>query len=336
MTLEVRPPGPVRTTPDERPPVSVETPTPTSDASPGPVGIIGLGLMGRPIAVNLAAAGYDVRAWNRRHVDLAAAQANPPGGGSIRLVDDAAELGRSCPVVLSLLPDLPPLEAMLPELLGEGSAVTTLVVMSTVSPVRVAELAAELAGRGVEVVDAPMSGGVAGAEAATLSLMIGGPTSTMGELVPMFQHIGTTVMRLGDVGAGSLAKACNQMVVAGTLVALAEAMVLAERSGLDRGAVLDILGGGLAASEVLRQKKDALATDDFTPSGPARYLLKDLTFARDAAAARDTALPQLDVLRGLFDILVADGEGDADSAVVLDTLRRVSRENPPTDAATGR
>ena len=290
-----------------------------------PVGVIGLGLMGRPIAVNLAAAGRDVLAWNRRDVGLSPTETRPDGGGSLRAVKDLGELGRACPVVLSLLPDLPPLEALLPELLGEGSRVRTLVVMSTVSPVRVAELATDLAERGVTVLDAPMSGGVAGAEAGTLSIMIGGPSAAVAELDPLFHAIGTTVVRLGDVGAGSLAKACNQMVVAGTLTALAEAMVLAERSGLDRAAVLGILGGGLAASEVLTQKKHALATDDFTPSGPARYLLKDLTFARDAAAARDTSLPQLDVLRSLFDTLVADGEGDADSAVVLDTLRRLSR-----------
>ena len=299
----------------------------------GPVGVIGLGLMGRPIAVNLAAAGHDVLAWNRRDVGLSPTETRPDGGGSLRVVEDLGELGRACPVVLSLLPDLPPLEALLPELLGEGSQVRTLVVMSTVSPVRVAALAADLAERGVTVLDAPMSGGVAGAEAGTLSIMIGGPSAAVAELDLLFHAIGTTVVRLGDVGAGSLAKACNQMVVAGTLTALAEAMVLAERSGLDRSAVLDILGAGLAASEVLTQKKRALATDDFTPSGPARYLLKDLTFARDAAAARDTALPQLDVLRSLFDTLVTDGEGDADSAVVLDTLRRTSRQSQPPATA---
>ncbi len=299
-----------------------------SRATREPVGVIGLGLMGRPIAINLAAAGHDVLAWNRRDVALSQAQTRPGSGGSIRTAADVGELGRACPVVLSLLPDLPPLEALLPELLGAGSRVATLVVMSTVSPVRVAELAADLAAQGVTVLDAPMSGGVAGAQAATLSIMIGGPSAIVAELDPLFHHIGTTVVRLGDVGAGSLAKACNQMVVAGTLTALAEAMVLAERSGLDRAAVLDILHGGLAASQVLTQKRHALAADDFTPSGPARYLLKDLTFAHDAAAALDTALPQLDVLRGLFDTLVADGEGDADSAVVLDTLRRLSRPTP--------
>lgn len=306
--------------------------TDVNDA-PEPVGVLGLGLMGRPIAVNLAAAGYDVRATNLLPVEFPAEQADPPGAGSIRVVEDAAAVGRACPVVFSLLPDLPPLEGLLPLLLGPESQVRTLVVMSTVSPVRVAEFAAQLATRGVDVVDAPMSGGVAGAEAGTLSLMVGATQDAADRVWPLLHVLGTTVLRLGDVGAGSLAKACNQMVVAGTLVALAEAMVLAERSGLDRGAVLDILAGGLANSEVLRQKRDALSTDDFTPSGPARFLVKDLTFAQEAGASTGTRLPQVEVLRELFVRLVDDGEGDRDSAVVLDTLRRVSREG--RDAPVG-
>lgn len=290
-------------------------------ASAGPVGVLGLGLMGLPVAANLARSGRTVRAWNRRGVGV-------PADVELLLGDEGlAAVGATCPIVLSLLPDLPPLEAVLPALLGEGHAVRTLVVMSTVSPVRIAELARELGARGVDVVDAPMSGGVAGAQAGTLSIMVGGAPEPVTAAMPLLHAVGTTVVHLGDVGAGSLAKACNQMVVAGTLTALAEAMVLAERGGLDRTQVLDVLGGGLAASEVLTQKARALATDDFTPSGPARYLLKDLTFARDAAAAAGTALPQLDVLRGLFDTLVADGDGDLDNTAVLDTLRRVSRRS---------
>ena len=155
--------------------------------------------------------------------------------------------------------------------------------------------------------------------------MVGGAGAAVARVLPVLQAVGTTVVRLGEVGAGSLAKACNQMVVAATLTALAEAVILAERSGLDRGVVLDLLAGGLAASAVLDQKRHALAADDFTPSGPARYLLKDLTFARDAATSLATRLPQLDTLRHLFDELVTSGDGDQDAAVVLQTLRHLGR-----------
>ena len=293
-----------------------------------PVGVLGLGLMGRPVAANIARAGIPVFAWNRSRV--------APIDG-VTLVDSVAELGRRCATVLVLLPDLPQLVPLLGTgtpaagadqtasagLLGAGHRVRTLVVMSTCSPVAVREMAGALAPLGVDVVDAPMSGGVLGAERATLSIMVGGTEEAVGRVRPVLQAAGSTVTRLGDVGAGSLAKACNQMVVAATLTALAEAMVLAEREGLDRDAVLGVLSGGLAASEVLDQKRHALSTDDFTPSGPARYLLKDLGFASDVAAASGRPLPRpARASRGVFDALVAQGLGDLDAAAVLQTVRQ--------------
>lgn len=296
-----------------------------------PVGVLGLGLMGRPVAASIARAGIPVFAWNRSRI-------GPIDG--VTLVDSVAELGRRCPTVLSLLPDLPQLGPLLGPpvagaerpvpagLLGAGHRVRTLVVMSTCSPVAVRELAATLAGLGVDVVDAPMSGGVLGAERATLSIMVGGPREAVERVRPVLAAAGSTVTRLGDVGAGSLAKACNQMVVAATLTALAEAMILAEREGLPRDAVLEVLAGGLAASEVLNQKRHALSTDDFTPSGPARYLLKDLGFASDVAAASGGPLPVLQALRGVFDALVAQGLGDLDAAAVLQTVRQLGLEAP--------
>ena len=284
-----------------------------------PVGVLGLGLMGRPVAASIARAGTAVFAWNR-------SPAQPPEG--VTLVGSVAELGRRCPTALVLLPDLPQLVPLLAGLLGPGPVVRTLVVMSTCSPVAVRELAESLAGLGVDVVDAPMSGGVIGAERATLSIMVGGPHEAVERVRPALASAGSTVTRLGDVGAGSLAKACNQMVVAATLTALAEAMVLAEREGLDRDAVLGVLAGGLAASEVLNQKRQALATDDFTPSGPARYLLKDLGFAIDVASASGGALPLMQALRGVFEALVEQGLGDLDAAAVLQTVRQWSPSTP--------
>lgn len=283
------------------------------DAS-DPVGVLGLGLMGRPVAASIARAGMSVLAWNRSPVQA---------DDGVTLVESVAELGRRCPTVLVLLPDLPQLEPLLGKgLLETGKVLRTLVIMSTCSPVAVRELAATLAGHGVDVVDAPMSGGVLGAERATLSIMVGGAPQVVERVRPVLAAAGSTITRLGDVGAGSLAKACNQMVVAATLTALAEAMVLAEREGLDRDAVLGVLSGGLAASEVLDQKRHALASDDFTPSGPARYLLKDLGFASDVAAASGITLPLLQALRAVFETLVAQGLGDLDAAAVLQTVRQ--------------
>ncbi|MGV1008135.1 MAG: NAD(P)-dependent oxidoreductase [Dermatophilaceae bacterium] len=290
-----------------------------------PVGVIGLGLMGRPVAASIARAGLAVFAWNRSPV-------TPPDG--VALVDSVTELGRRCPTVLVVLPDLPQLAPLLGTqvagvdrpaptgLLSAGHRVHTLVVMSTCSPVAVRELAAALAPRGVDVLDAPMSGGVLGAQQATLSIMVGGAAEALERVRPVLDAAASTVTRLGEVGAGSIAKACNQLVVAATLTALAEAMVLAEREGLDRDTVLGVLSGGLAASEVLRQKRHALASDDFTPSGPARYLLKDLGFASDVASVGGGPLPVLGALHTVFEALVAQGLGDLDAAAVLQTVRQ--------------
>jgi len=278
-----------------------------------PVGVLGLGLMGRPVAASVARRGIPVLAWNRRPIA-------PPTG--VNLVGSVAELGRRCPTVLVLLPDLPQLIPLLEGgLLEPGHAVRTLVIMSTSSPVAVRELARSLGSSGIDVVDAPMSGGVLGAERATLSIMVGGTEGAVERVRPVLAAAGSTVTRLGEVGAGSLAKACNQMVVAATLTGLAEAMVLAEREGLDRGAVLGVLSGGLAASEVLDQKRHALSTDDFTPSGPARYLLKDLGFATDVADSNGVRLPVLHALREVFATLVEQGLGDLDATAVLQTVR---------------
>ncbi|CAM5732581.1 2-hydroxy-3-oxopropionate reductase OS=Streptomyces alboniger OX=132473 GN=CP975_29035 PE=3 SV=1 [Streptomyces alboniger] len=140
--------------------------------------------------------------------------------------------------------------------------------------------------------------------------------------------MGSTVRRLGDTGAGSLAKACNQLVVAGTLVALAEAVLLGERGGLEPAALLEVLSGGLASSEVLAQKRHHLAEGDFTSSGPARYLHKDLGFVLDSAADEGVTLPVSETVAALYAAIEAQGLGDLDNSVVLGLLRDGSPNSP--------
>jgi 2-hydroxy-3-oxopropionate reductase len=232
---------------------------------------------------------------------------------------DATVALRDRDVVFCLLPDLPYLEPMLPALIDGGAQ--DLVVMSTISPTRLRELAERLRGQ-VNVLDACMSGGVAKAEDGTMSIMCGGDPVAFERLRPLLDVIGGTVELMGEVGAGAVTKACNQMVVAGTLVALAEATLVAKDNGLDAHRVLAVLGAGLAASELLDQKADKLADEDFSPSGPAKFLVKDLTFATDSAAGRP--LPSLKVSLELFKGLTESGLGDLDNTVVLEYLRRLS------------
>jgi 3-hydroxyisobutyrate dehydrogenase-like beta-hydroxyacid dehydrogenase len=299
---------------------------PSTVGLPPTVGFLGLGGMGLPMAGNLAEAGFDVLVWNRGRPPLDAA-----GAAGCRVAGRPAQVAEAAPVVVTMLPDLPEVAAVLngPDgLLAAGGtggrAMDTLVVMGTVSPVRVRALAEELRPRGITVVDAPVSGGVTGARDATLSIMAGGPADAVARVRPYLEAMGSTVRRMGDTGAGSLAKACNQLVVAGTLVALAEAVLLGERGGLEPAALLDVLAGGLAASEVLRQKRQNLAEGDFTASGPARYLHKDLGFVLDSATDTRITLPLSATVARMYGEVDAQGLGDLDNSVVLDLLRGAS------------
>ncbi|TPQ24079.1 NAD(P)-dependent oxidoreductase [Streptomyces sporangiiformans] len=290
---------------------------------PRTVGFVGLGAMGLPMAANLAKAGCDVLAWNRSRPALDAART-----AGCRTAGSPAEVGATAPVVLTMLPDLPQVVAVLDGLLCADPVIDTLVVMGTVSPVGVRKVAEELLPRGVTVVDAPVSGGVTGARDASLSIMAGGPADSVERIRPYLSAMGSTVRRMGDIGAGSLAKACNQLVVAGTLVSLAEAVLLGERGGLEPAALLDVLAGGLASSEVLAQKRHHLAESDFTPSGPARYLHKDLGFVLESAADERVLLPLSATVARLYAAVEAQGQGDLDNSVVLQHLRGRRANHP--------
>lgn len=284
----------------------------TTTPAPEHLGVLGLGHMGAPMARNLARAGHRVTGWSRtpRTVDGVTTTTDP---------DDLAD----CDTLICLLPELAHLEAMLDAgtLLPTGHLTRTLVVMSTASPRDVTALGDRLAPQ-VEVVDAPVSGGAQGAQEARLSIMVGCHADQFDRLRPVFDAVGRTVRHLGDLGAGSVTKAANQLVVAATMQALAEATLLAEHAGLDRDEVLEVLAGGLASSELLAQRRHALATDDFTPTAAARLFVKDLRYAREAGGA--LPLPVRDAVAAQFDATIADGLGERDMAVLLETLRRQS------------
>ena len=172
-----------------------------------------------------------------------------------------------------------------------------LVVMGTVSPVAIKELGKKLSTFGVHLVDAPVSGGDVGAKNGTLSIMVGGSVDEFNTLKPIFEKIGSTVKHLGPLGAGEMAKACNQIVVAVTLSALAEAVTLGRKAGLDTKTLLDILAGGLANSQVLNVKREKIESGDFTPGGSADFQLKDIRFALEAGASTGTYLPTTETVK---------------------------------------
>ena len=286
------------------------------DLTPGAVGVIGLGAMGAPMTANLLKRyGTTVRITGRsreRHLGLIKAGA--------RWCSSPHELAEGCDVVLLMLPDLPEVEAVLDGadgLLAARPDDLVLVISSTSSPTGVRELADRLQTRtagAVRVVDAPVSGGVDGATAGTLSIMVGGAERDVARVLPVLAACGTPV-HLGPLGAGQVAKACNQMIVAATILALGESTVLAERSGLDLATLSELLAGGYAGSRILATRGERIVTEDYSPSGVAKYMIKDLDFATAVAETTGTHPVLLPALKAAFDELSARGLGDYDIAV---------------------
>ena len=298
----------------------------TRPTTPASAGFVGLGLMGAPMAANLLKAGWPVTAWNR----------------SIAAVDDFVGLGgsraanvaalRDEPVIIFMLPDLSYIEEAASGLLDEWRLApplpgTLVVVMSSVSPVGVRAFGlavAEASSGNAIVLDAPVSGGTEGAQRGTLAIMAGGPIEHFERLRPVLEAMGTKVRRLGELGSGSLAKACNQLIVGTTTAALAEAAELAERSGMDVESLFDVLSGGLAASRVLEFVGPRLAAKDYAPTGPAKFMHKDLSFVMASAAAAGTQVPMAAAAVELYGELKAQGLGDQDLAVVRQAIANLS------------
>ena len=296
---------------------------------PTEVSLLGLGRMGEPIARRLLAALGSLTVWNR-----SAGKAAQLGRAGARVVACPADAATA--ITLTVLTDLQDVEQLLDGEAGllagwaaSGVQRPVLVVHGTVSPAGLAGLASRLDALGVDVVDAPLSGGVAGAQSGALSVMVGGAPEAVARAWPVLSLVGTTVRHLGPAGAGQTAKACNQVVVAATLTAVSEALILADAAGLDRAVLLDLLGGGLADSELLRQKRDRWLTGDFTGGGSSSNQLKDLHFVMATAAAHGLTLPVAATLRDVFTQVVDDGDGALDHSGVELSLARHAR-NPGT------
>ncbi|MDZ4091160.1 MAG: NAD(P)-dependent oxidoreductase [Arthrobacter sp.] len=295
-------------------------------------GFVGLGLMGAPMAANLLNAGWAVTAWNRSPAALDRFEAL--GGARAAGVEEL----RDTPVIIFMLPDLSYIEDAAAELLTgwatkPPAAGTVVVVMSSVSPAAVQEFGARVArasGGNAVVVDAPVSGGTQGAVDGTLAIMAGASDKDFQRLLPLFRAMGSTVRRLGPLGSGSLAKACNQLIVGTTTAALAEAAELAERSGLDVAALYEVLAGGLAGSRVLDNVGPRLAAKNYEPTGPAKFMHKDLSFVLESAAAVNSAVPMAAAGVELYAALLRQGLGEKDLAVVRQTISNLSDNTAAT------
>ncbi|WP_150959021.1 NAD(P)-dependent oxidoreductase [Microbacterium testaceum] len=274
------------------------------------LGVWGLGAMGEPMARHLLTAHGSLVVHARRERPALTAV-------GARWAPTARELAAATDAVLVMLPDLPQLEEHLdgPDgfLAGVEGRDYLVMIGSTSSPVGVRAFAERLPD-GIRVVDCPVSGGEDGAKAGTLSIMLGGAPDDTDRAAELLSPCGRPV-RLGPLGAGEVAKACNQMVVAATILALGEATELAARSDVDPGALWELLGGGYAGSNLLQSRRAKLVDGDDSPSGIAGYMVKDLGFAADIAEATGTRPALLPALRSAFDEIVERGLGERDIAV---------------------
>lgn len=292
------------------------------------VGFIGLGVMGRPMARNLLKRGFPLVVHSRSQgpVDeIVAAGATP--------VSTPAQVARQSRCIITMLPDGPDVESVFIGDEGVFSALqpdTTLVDMSTIAPataVRLAEMARRL---GASMLDAPVSGGEIGAIDGTLSIMVGGSAAALDHVRPVLEALGNPerIIHIGDSGAGQICKACNQLVIGGTLVAVGEAFALARKSGVDPAKVRAALLGGFAASRVLEVHGDRLLKGNFKPGFPARLYHKDLKIVMDALNEARAPAPVTAVVQQLLTALLAEGKEALDYSALATVSATLARIEP--------
>ncbi len=276
------------------------------------IAFIGLGIMGLPMARNLARAGHSVTGVVRS--DAAAERADREGVATVRSAADAAA---GADVVITMLPDTPDVEAVVDAILPALRGSALVIDMSTIDAGATRAIAARVAAVGGRYVDAPVSGGEAGAIDAALSIMVGGADADVAEARPLFEAMGRTIVHVGPVGAGQVVKAANQLIVAGNIQLVAEAIVLLRAQGADLPAALEVIGGGLAGSTVLERKRDAMLAHRFDPGFRLQLHAKDLGIVERAASSKGLALPLTAAVTQLVRALVARGDGGLDHSALL-------------------
>ena len=282
----------------------------------GRVGFVGLGLMGAPMARNLMEAGHELVLYNRSR-DKAEELARP---GDAKVADSPREVARESAITITMLPGPPEVEEVIAGEQGllEGAREGSLIVdMSTSSPILAQELTRIARNRQVGMLDAPVSGADVGAREGTLSIMVGGEGEHFERAKALFDVMGEKVVHVGPPGTGQVVKACNQIVVALTIEAVSEALVLGAKAEVDPGKVLDVLSGGLAANKVMEIKREKLLSHDFTPGGKVAFHRKDLTIALEASRRYGVPLPVTGLVDQMFGSLVATGRGGWDHSSLI-------------------
>jgi 2-hydroxy-3-oxopropionate reductase len=290
---------------------------PPSTPSPA-VGFIGLGIMGRPMARNLLAAGYGVRVLDHKPAVMAELAADGATIGST-----PRDVAAASDILITMLPDSPQVREVY---LGVDGAFEALrpgwlaIDMRSIAPATSRELAARASAAGADTLDAPVSGGEPGAIAGTLSIMVGGSEASLERARPILEVLGGTIVHVGPAGAGQVVKACNQVVVGVVIEAVAEALLLGAKAGVDPARIADVLQGGLAATRVLEMRRENFLAGSFEPGFRIRLHLKDLHNALELAREESVALPAAAAVEQLMRAAAANGRGELDHSGLLTVL----------------
>jgi 2-hydroxy-3-oxopropionate reductase len=286
------------------------------------VGFIGPGIMGRPMALNLMKGGHKLWVYARRPEAM---QALVAAGATA--CASSAEVAKHADVIFTMVSDTPDVESVI---FGETGVAkharsgSVIVDMSTISPTATKVFAERLAKQNIEMLDAPVSGGETGAINGTLSIMVGGKTKVFERVKPLFECMGKNIVHIGDNGAGQVAKACNQIVVAVTIEAVAEALTFARKNGADPAKVREALMGGFAGSKIMEVHGKRMLDNDFRPGFKVGLHQKDMRIVMETAHQLGVALPGAALVTQHLNALMGTGGTDLDSAAVVKVIERMS------------
>lgn len=288
------------------------------------IGYIGLGLMGKSIARNMIKAGFPLVVHNRSRAAVEELVAE----GAMQAFSPA-EVARQVDIVFTNLPDSPDVEQVA---LGAGGVIEgahpglVFIDNSTIKPASARRIAEELGKKGVQCLDAPVSGGDIGARNATLAIMVGGPAEALEHARPVFEAIGKTITHVGKSGAGQIAKAANQIMVAAQMVAMGELLIFAQKAGADPKKVIEAIRGGAAQCWTLDVKPQRLFSGNRQPGFKARMQAKDLNIVMETAREYGTPLPSAALDAQLFNAMVQNGFGDLDNSAILNLIEMLAGE----------
>lgn len=286
------------------------------------IGFIGLGVMGKPMAENLLKAGYHLLVY-----DVSSEPVKALVKSGARSAESPKQVGKNCDIVFTMLPNSPQVQEVI---LGESGVLegtkegSIIIDMSSIAPGVAVKISKEAEKRGVQMLDAPVSGGEPKAIDGTLSIMAGGPEEVFDEAREVLEVMGTSVMRIGEIGSGNTAKLANQIMVALHLAAVGEAMVFAEKAGVDPEKVYHAIRGGLAGSTVLDAKMPLILDRNFKPGGPIRMHTKDLLNVRDTALETDAPIPLTTQVLEFMKALKADGKAEDDHGGLIQYFEKLA------------